>query len=249
MDTDKRNMSELVRAALRSKTPLQYILSSDLCREIAIDRGEYHAIDTALRRHALGDKVAKNQPPKEYFAIRFGLPSKDNVEKEIFLSLPGIPHDYLMRDDTSTPEVNACIAELETVYGNETINYWVRLTQYNSVSLIRDQMEEAKKRDGQCCRICQAIIANNLFPDLSNYSGRKVTACHIISRRTVFWLTLHRIHLQFALLEQRGIFSDTAVLAFQNALLAEPLHSSKEYIVTLCVEHNRQLLQVLREAV
>jgi hypothetical protein len=253
VDTNKRNISELVRIALKARNPLQYILSADLCREIAIDQNEYHAIDTALRRHALGDKVAKNQPPKQYYAIRFGLP-EGSVEQDIFLSLPGIDHEYLVRDDTKTPEVENYILGLQRFYGEETIDYWVRSTQYHSVALARQVMKAAKDRDGNCCRICQAIMANNLCPHLAPFSGKPVTACHIISRRTIFWATLWQVHCKFkdTINDKgyaQGIFSDQAVIEFQLELKKDKYHSTSEYIVALCVAHNRQMLKILREAV
>jgi len=251
VDTGKRNISELVRIALKSRSPLQYILSADLCREIAIDQSEYHSIDTALRRHALGDKVAKNQPPKHYYAIRFGLP-EGSLEKDIFLSVPGIAHDYLVRDDTKTPEVNEYIHHLQQFYGQETIDYWVRSAQYHSVGLIRGSMDKVKVRD-KACRICTSIAENQLCPNFVA-SQDKPTVCHIISRRTVFWLTLWDTHQKYKDIAdtnglKRGIFSNDAVKEFKLAIRQSQYHSSENYIVMLCKSHNAQMLKILREAV
>jgi hypothetical protein len=89
----------------------------------------------------------------------------------------------------------------------------------------------SKKRDGNSCLLCNIDGQINQKP---------VSACYIISRKTIFWAALDEVDKT-----KGNIFSEEATFLLSTKLKDNELHSNHKYIVTLCREHNNMLLKAL----
>lgn len=92
-------------------------------------------------------------------------------------------------------------------------------------------MRTAKTRDDNACILCKMDGGGIQNP---------VSACHIISRKTLFWKALYEVDRI-----TNGIFSEKATILLLEKLKFNDLHSNPRYIVTLCREHNKMLLKTL----
>jgi hypothetical protein len=92
-------------------------------------------------------------------------------------------------------------------------------------------MKTAKKRDNKTCLLCTIE---------GHESNQPVSACHIVSRKTLFWAVLDEVD------KIKGtIFSNEAVRALKEKIKKSELHSNPNFIVTLCLEHDRGLQSAL----
>lgn len=179
---------------------------------------------------SVGTPVSERNCPSKYYAIRLNLSGK-----EIFLSLPGVPSEDMKNDIGSKEKTKRIMNGLQSKYGNETVDYWVQSAQHRSVVLAANGMRTAKKRDNKTCLLCTIE---------GHESNQPVSACHIVSRKTLFWAALDEVE------KIKGtIFSNEAVRALKEKIKNSELHSNPDFIVTLCLEHDRLLQSALSDSI
>lgn len=200
---------------------------------------EYYTANTGVSNRDDG-----RSRPKHYYAIKMPLSYAIDLEPAtLYLSLTGIPRQ-LLSDMTADDYVDQIMIKLQTKYGTATIKYWCGSAQYRSVDFGRKGMELAKLRDGTCrlCstadHICQVKGVQSVWT-----TPKKITACHIVSRKTVFWTVLSEIDTEF-----QSIFTDQATIEFTKRMKQNKWHSDSRYIVGLCQEHDAILQAVLTDA-
>ena len=230
-----------VREFLISKPPLSIVKLDDLYRSVAINERERHAARAALYHQAAGTSVSERNKPAKYYAVRLPIKYSDNDVEDVFLSLPGIPRDRILHDVSSTKTISQIIAQLKAKYGGTTVEYWCKAAQYRTVDFARPGMKKAVERDQRTCHLCKVT---NAFRQRAGFASKKpkpVRACHIISRKAIFWTILEEI-------DKAGysIFSNSGVTLIQQKLKDEPLHSDEQFIIALCSEHDSILLDALR---
>ena len=209
---------------LNGKDPLSVVSLNELYIQLA--PANRNTIRAALYGVSIGTPVSERNKPSDFYAIRLNL-----VQQEVFLTLPGVPSSDLRKDILSIEKTNGIISRLQSKYGKEVIDYWVLSAQHRSVVQAASGMRKAKRRDGSACRLC---ILEGRFSD------KPVSACHLVSRRTLFWSALDDVERM-----KGSIFSVEAVEMLKNRLKDNELHSSSKYIVTLCPEHDNYLQEVL----
>jgi hypothetical protein len=155
--------------------------------------------------------------------------------ENVFLSLPGVPCKDLKNDILSETRREAIITSFRNKYGEETINYWVQSAQYRSVSIAASGMRKARKRDNNTCKICK---------HLGRESDQPVSACHLVSRKSLFWEALEIVDKL-----KCGIFSNDAVIELKNRLVENELHSGTKFIITLCREHDGLVQKAIGESI
>ncbi len=237
-------------AGFLSQQPLLTVIRRDElynCMGVISD-GDKRSVAAALDYYAANTGVSGRgsgrSRPKLYYAVRTQLAFAPNKQPVIiYLSLPGIPRE-LLRPDIARTHIDSIITRLQTKYGKSTVNYWCRSAQRRSVELGRQGMERAKLRD-VTCRLC--VVADQLCKEAGQQStwltAKKITACHIVARKTVFWTILNDIDGEY-----HNIFSDTATDEFRKRLRADKWHSDSNYIAGLCEEHDSHVLSVLAAA-
>ena len=231
-------IAEVVRTHLAKLPPLSVITLDDLYRQISPDNCP--AIRAALYRSALGTPVATRSHQKLYHAIRLEL-SLDNtgLSQPVFLSLPGVPREAIEHDASKsyTQEIEHGLAK---TFSRKVVDYWFRAAQYRSVDLIRKSIREAKERTGGVCQLCLVVNELRTKRHLSPLQpSRCIAACHVISRKTVFWRHLKKT------VHEENIFSPAGVSSLISALKNDPLHSSPDYMLGLCDTHDSMLLRSL----
>ena len=233
-------MGNKMRAYLRGKPPLTVLTLQQLYADLAEQESDKPQVRYQLYRHALGNKAARHSPPRHYYAIQLRIPDDAGRTWKAFLSLPVIARESFLRD-AADDEVAALIDELKAAYGDRTVDYWGRAAQYRSVDFIRTAMQEAKARSGGQCLICSAMIAQG-YQITSPHRG--FHAAHIISRHMVFWRSAAGVHRQGL-----DLFSDAGVEALCEAITGNKLHSSAEYILGLCRQHDKHIQRAIQQAV
>lgn len=220
MKSVRSNVVEL----LNEKKPLSVITLNDLCEQLA--PANRNTIRTALHAVSIGTPVSERNTPSVFYAIRLNL-----AQQEVFLTLPGVPSSDLRKDILSTEKTNGIISRLQSKYGKEVIDYWVLSAQHRSVVQAACGMRQAKKRDQNACLLCMHE---------GRISDKPVSACHLVSRRTLFWSALDDVERM-----KGSLFTVEAVEMLRSRLKDNELHSSSKYIVTLCPEHDNYLQEVL----
>lgn len=209
---------------LNGKEPLSVVTLNELY--MRLPSANRDAIRAALYGVSLGTPVSERNNPSAFYAIRLQL-----TKQEVFLSLPGVPSKDLRTDILSIEKTNGIIRRLQNKYGKEVIDYWVLSAQHRSVTLARPGMKEAKERDQYACLLCSHE---------DRISDKPVSACHLVSRRTLFWSTLDEVEMI-----KGNIFTVEAVEMLKSRLKDNELHSDAKYIVTLCREYDNYLQEVL----
>lgn len=187
-------------------------------------------VRAALYGISVGCKVSESGPPSQYYAIKLKLNGDD-----VFLSLPGVPSKDLKNDILSEKKREDIINSFRKKYGEEVINYWVQSAQYRSVSIAASGMRAAKKHDNKTCIICK---------HLDRVSDQPVRACHLVSRKSLFWEVLEIVDKL-----KKGIFSSEAVIELKKRLAENELHSGTKFIVTLCKEHDELVQDTLGKSI
>jgi hypothetical protein len=208
----------IIRDYLENKRPLTHVTLEDLYSQVLPEQS--NSVRAALYGLSVGTPVSQRNRPSKYYAIRLKLDGK-----EVFFSLPGVSNQELMTDQISQKNTDQIINRLRTKYGKETIDYWGKAAQKRSVDQAASGMRKAKKRDDKACQLCTILGKSTQQP---------VSACHIVSRKTVFWAVLDEID-KF----KGNIFSDDAVLSLKVKLKNNNIHSNSQYILTLCSEHDK----------
>lgn len=237
---NKPDMGNKMRAYLLDKLPLTVLTLARLYADLAEQESDKPQVRYQLYRHSLGNKAALHSPPRHYYAIQLRIPDDAGRTWKAFLTLPVIERDAFIRD-AADDEVDEIISELKAAYGEQTIDYWGRAAQYRSVDFIHGQVKEAKARSGGKCQICSAMLEQGYVIESPH---RGFHAAHIISRRTVFWRSAADLH-------RRGLnlFSDEGVEALCEAIAGNNLHSSSDYILGLCRQHDRHIQRTIARAV
>lgn len=229
---DKKMKTDSVRARVKEYlaniAPLSPVTLDNLYPQFAQEQS--HSVRAALYGLSVGTPVSERNCPSKYYAIRLNL-----SDKEIFLSLPGVASNDLKKDIISKERTENIIEGLQSKYGKESIDYWVQSAQHRSVVLAAPGMRIAKKRDNKTCLLCKIE---------GRETTQAVSACHIVSRKTLFWAALDEVDRFMG-----TIFSDVAVCALKEKLKTSELHSNPKYIVTLCCEHDRTLQTALTGSV
>lgn len=220
----EKSVRARVRDYLEKKAPLSCVTLNDLYQQFVPE--QFSSVRAALYGLSVGTPVSERNCPSKYYAIRLNLSGK-----EIFLSLPGVPSEDMKNDIGSKEKTKRIMNGLQSKYGNDTVDYWVQSAQHRSVVLAAKGMRTAKKRDNKTCLLC-TIAGND--------SNQPVSACHIVSRKTLFWAALDEVD------KIKGtIFSNEAVRALKEKIKKSELHSNPNFIVTLCLEHDRLVQSAL----
>ncbi|WP_224981297.1 hypothetical protein [Geomonas agri] len=226
----RRKMATLVKEYLKKKRPLTVVKLTDVYT-LAHNKKEQDSIRAALHRVSVGTAVFKNSTPSTSYAVRLCLLNNE----EVFLSLPGVPTRELRTEKAEKQYTKEIFKRFAEKYGAETIKYWVQSAQHRSVVQAACGMRHAKKRDGRNCILCEVEgIAD----------GRDVFACHVVSRKVLFWEAIEEVENI-----KKTIFTDEAVLLLRKKLKNSPRHSDSEYIVTLCREHDNLLANTISESI
>lgn len=231
-----------VKDYLAGLDPLTVITLGELYRQVCPQNPD--AARAALQAVALGTPVANRARPPKYYAIRLVLPlhHADAVE-QVLLSLRGVSRKHI-EYDASQENTRAVKSALSRRYSQETVDYWFRSAQYRSVDLIRTSMKRARERTGGCCALCQAVNALRKNRDLDPIPETFPTrVCHVVSRNSVFWKHLARTAAQL----RQEVFSAEGVETLKSFLINDPLHSSPDYMMSLCQTHDRLLQNALRQ--
>lgn len=224
------NVRAQIKDHLERQAPLTVVTLDDLYGLPGITVGQRSSVRAAIYGLCAGTPVSERSKPSSYYGIRLKL----NSGKQVILSLPGLPREDLLCDHESDNTTDRVIQRLQTQYGIETINYWVKSAQHRSVVQAAKGMKTAKSRDHNECKLCKHEENPNPEP---------VSACHIISRKALFWKTLDTVEKV-----NNDIFSEKATVQIQEMLKNTELHSDAKFIVTLCREHNKMLLQALKQS-
>lgn len=243
MTSKSINISKKVQEYLQQKPPLTVIDLDELYRSVATSNPERDRARAALYHKAAGNPVSARNNPSAYYAIRLSITYSDTDSKDIFLSLPGIPRTRILQDIASSGTIETIISQLKHKYGAATINYWGNVAQYRTVTQARKGMDTAKGRDRGVCRLCDVV--NKLRKDarLPSIKPKAIQASHIVSRRASFWTVLDSV-------EKAGynIFSDDGVAHIKQGLKEDRFHNDEQFIITLCSEHDKLLLESLRKS-
>jgi hypothetical protein len=186
-----------------------------------------HSVRAAIYGLCAGTPVSERSKPTAYYGIRLKL----NNGQQVILSLPGISREDLLNDHESDTKTERIIQSLQNKYGVEVIKYWGKSAQRRSVDQAGSGMRTAKARDNNFCLHCKIE---------GETTQRPISACHIISRKTLFWKSLDEVDKI-----KNDIFTEKATIQLLEKLKAYDLHSNPKYIVTLCRDHNKMLLKAL----
>jgi ribosomal protein S20 len=217
-----------VKEYLEKQSPLTPVMLDDLYP--LFTTAQSNIVIAALHGLSVGTPVSERNCPSKFYAIRLKL-----GDKEVFLTLPGVPSGDLRKDVLSKNRTESTIARLQAKYGKDTVDYWVQSAQHRSVVLSASGMRGAKKRDKKTCLLCGVGGRDAKQP---------VTACHIVSRKTLFWEALDEVEKV-----KGNIFTDEAVTSLKLKLKNNDLHSNLKFIVTLCLEHDNLLQAAVSESV
>lgn len=209
-----------------NKDPLTVVTLNELYD--VFPKTPHGRIIATLHRLCLGTVVSGKNRRSSYYAIQMELDSG-----KVFLSLPGLSADHLEYEILEEAKIEGIINMLMGHYGEQTIQYWAKSAQYRSVTLSKG-MRTARQRNGGSCVLCNAE---------GKVSGR-TSACHLISRKSVFWKALGEVHNLTG-----NIFSDESVSELKKKIRKDDAHSSHKFIVTLCNEHDKQMRNTIRQAV
>ncbi|MDD2502098.1 MAG: hypothetical protein PHN92_14935 [Geobacter sp.] len=224
------SVSSQIKSYLSKLGPLTLVTLQDIYTALQVTTEQQASVRAAIYGLCAGTPVSLRKMPTAYYGIRLKLKN----EKQIILSLPGIPREDLVNDTKLDSKTTRIIKRLQDKYGVEVINYWGKSAQRRSVDQANKGMKEAKIRDRNTCVICQHEGDNLSEP---------VSACHIISRKTLFWQILDEVEKTTG-----ELFSERATGQLIEKLRDSGLHSNSRYIVTLCSEHNKILLNALKVA-
>lgn len=191
----------------------------------------------AVQRVSLGSTRADSKGTKVCYAIFLKLEEmkQENLKDTIYLSLSGIKKSFI--NNMSSDYVKSIKDKLSCSYGSQAIRYWVQSTQLNSMDQINSREKKiVRQRENGECRICVGIKemfaqANKSLP--LNLNQGKLKVCHIVSRSSVFWYLLERVHD-----EGLNIFSDEGIIRFRSLLKSDPLHGNAKFMILLCHKHD-----------
>lgn len=227
---------------------LSVVERKDICGQLNISTDKKASALSALDYYAANTGVSKRESdrsrPAFYFAIRMPLSYANNARPAIvYLSLPGIPR-HLLKQETADTFVQSVIAKLQHKYGTSTVNYWCRSAQRRSVDFGRHSMRKALLRDGTCklCAVADKLCQVHGLPSV--WGGiKKITACHLVARKTIFWSILDEIEQEYG-----AIFSDPATDEFRKRMQTNKWHSDSRFISGLCQNHDKELSDLLTTA-
>lgn len=212
---------------LQDLHPLTVVELTELYALPFVPEGKEPSVRSALYGVCAGTPVSERERPGKIYGIRLKL----SAGKQVVLSLPGIPREYLKHDHKSDTTIERIIRRLTQKYGAATIDFWAKAAQRRSVDQASVGMRRAKSRDGGSCLLCKAEGATD---------ARPVSACHIISRKASFWLAIDEVDKT-----KGAIFTEEATRLLSEKLKNHEVHSDPRFIVTLCKEHNDVLLKAL----
>lgn len=224
---------------LMERPTLSVIRLADVYSHSDFNKNDEAAIRAALYGLTAGTPVSKANTTKVYYAVRMDICCPDKSSRNVFLSLPGIPRQKILDDILATRDVEQIIDDLGQSYGRITIDYWGRKAQRRSVEHARRNMKEVKNDANDSCKICDLLKMS--FP---LYAPKKASACHIISRRLIFWNSLKDVHMQC-----KSIFSDEGVELLTRKIENNKYHNDKNFIISLCGDHNKEFLDTLKKVV
>lgn len=223
-------VSSKIRDYLSKMDPLNVVTLQEIYASLQLKPEQQASVRAAIYGLCAGTPVSTRNKPSVYYGIRLKLKGTN----QIILSLPGIPREDLVNDTTLESETAQIIKRLQVKYGVEVVNYWLKSAQKRSVDQASKGMREAKDRDKNICLLCTLEGVN---------TQASVSACHIISRKTLFWKTIDEVEKTVG-----ELFSGKATKLLLEKLKENNLHSNSRYIVTLCNEHNKVLLNALKQS-
>lgn len=229
---NENSVRQQIRDYLSKMNPLTAVTLQEIYASLRFTPEQQASVRAAIYGLCAGTPVSSRNKPTVYYGIRLKLENS----RQIILSLPGIPREDLVNDTKLEPEISRIIKRLQDNYGIEVVNYWLKSAQRRSVDQASKGMREAKIRDKNSCRLCALDSVNTPAP---------VSACHVISRKTLFWKAIDEVEKTVG---TGKLFTEEATKQLQNKLKDNELHSSSKFIVTLCHEHNKTLLSALRHA-
>jgi len=224
----QKSIPDKVRSFLETQAPLTPISLADLYHALDVPKLQMANVRAALHGTCAGTPVARKDKPARYYGIRFMFESGSTH------ILSGIPRDLLKHDHKSDEATARIMERLRQKCGEKVINFWARSAQYRSVDQANRGMQAAKKRDSSSCLLCGVEGVRD---------NRPVRACHLVSRKTLFWRALNRVDLTL-----QNLFTEEATILLEKILKEDANHSDSRYLVTLCVKHDHLLLTELREA-
>lgn len=227
---NENSVRQQIRDYLSKMNPLEAVTLQKIYADLKFTPEQQASVRAAIYGLCAGTPVSSRNKPTVYYGIRLKLKNSG----QIILSLPGLPREDLANDTTHEPEISRIIKRLQDKYGIEVVNYWVKSAQRRSVDLASKSMREAKVRDENVCRLCALDGVD---------TQTSVSACHIISRKTLFWKAIDEVEKSTG-----ELFSAKATVLLQEQLKSNKLHSDPKYIITLCNEHNKVLLTALKQS-
>lgn len=218
-----------IREHLKQLDPLAVVTLESLYTLPSIVVEQRHSVRAAIYGLCAGTPVSERNKPSVYYGVRLKLENG----KQVILSLPGIPREDLLNDHESDTKTERIIKRLQETYGVETINYWGKSAQRRSVDQAGKGMRKAKARDNNVCLLCKHEEVDK---------QESVSACHIISRKTLFWKAIDEVEKIIG-----KLFTEEATKLLQTKLKDNKLHSDSKYIVTLCQTHDKMLQNALKQ--
>lgn len=227
---NENSVRKQIRDYLSKMNPLTAVTLQEIYASLKFSSEQQAGVRAAIYGLCAGTPVSSRNKPTVYYGIRLKLKNSG----QIILSLPGLPREDLANDTTHEPEISRIIKRLQDKYGIEVVNYWLKSAQRRSVDLASKSMREAKVRDKNGCKLCALDGVD---------TQESVSACHIISRKTLFWRAIDEVEKAVG-----ELFSEKATVLLRERLKSDKLHSNSNYIVTLCNEHNKVLLTALKQS-
>ncbi len=242
-DTNRDEIHAKIINYLRRKPLLGLINRKDLQRAAAVNEKEREIVNNYLYRISIGTPGAKNSPPEMFYAIRLSLDFGADQPEDVYLSLPGIPYDIIKLEDPKSQAVVDLKQKLAEKLGKAPVKYWLEAAQDRTIEIAREAMERARQRDNGKCVLCTLVDhlrkANGMITPQAK-AGR-LTASHIIRRKSVFWKEVDETQQKYHL------FSTEGTEALINALKLNPFLSESDYIVILCTAHDGLITHTIKD--
>ncbi|MBT0653973.1 hypothetical protein [Geomobilimonas luticola] len=223
--TEGSDVRKKLTPLLSRMPPLSVVNPSELCT--LIPEHTPSAVMAALATLVTG--TSDDGPDFSRHALGMAVDCPDNTVRQLLFSLPGLPRDHILDDFHVSNRADLVVQELCEIYGRKTIEYWGYATQRRAVERARRGMNRVVASSRICCRVCELLGRN--YP---HSTPRPVSACHMISRRAVFWRRVREVHGLTS-----NIFCDDAVELLTRKLRSDRFHHNDRYLLHLCREHDK----------
>ncbi|TVR16663.1 MAG: hypothetical protein EA401_01080 [Planctomycetota bacterium] len=224
--TSKGVAGKVQQSLAKDRSPLDIVTLSDL---YPLDPDKKDAIRAALYSHAFNTPVSQRNKTSIGYALKVEIAK---TKKEIFCALPGMLRQWILINNDKD-FVKSVKFRCEQLYGKAVVQYMLQSLQWRSVDQASAAMREVKKQSNHKCRMCEALGITAKPP--------RISACHIIDRRTVFWLAVDSL-----LHHNINILSEEGLSCLQQAVTNNLYHSSPKYIIPLCPQHDQDMRKAIR---